>query len=121
MRNGGGGRPLNEIVRHQAVNESSTIAWILYAVQRAARDGPVTLHQVVRAADAVNHAIPTDEELKMSFDWLSSTKLISVEKNAYSPTSRGNSLVEQAQHSKSPSMMSVWGNLTQAIHKMRTV
>jgi hypothetical protein len=38
-------------------------AWILQAIAVAARDGVATLADVIAAADAVNHALPTHDEL----------------------------------------------------------
>ncbi|HJU86425.1 MAG TPA: hypothetical protein VJ788_03535 [Gemmatimonadota bacterium] len=38
-------------------------AWLLQAIAVAARSEPATLAEVLAAADAVNHALPTDEEL----------------------------------------------------------
>ena len=38
-------------------------AWLLQAIVLASGNGPATLAQVIAAADAVNHALPTDDEL----------------------------------------------------------
>ena len=38
-------------------------AWLLQAIALASRSGPATLADLLTAADAVNHALPTDDEL----------------------------------------------------------
>jgi hypothetical protein len=38
-------------------------AWLLQSIVLASGNGPATLSQVIAAADGVNHALPTDDEL----------------------------------------------------------
>ena len=38
-------------------------AWVLHAIAIASRHGPATLADVLAAADACNHALPTEKEL----------------------------------------------------------
>jgi hypothetical protein len=42
-------------------------AWLLQAVALAARERPATLAEVIGYADAVNHALPTSDELHGGF------------------------------------------------------
>jgi hypothetical protein len=45
-------------------------AWLLQAIAIAAHNAPAPLAQVLAAADAVNHALPTDGELHGAFSRL---------------------------------------------------
>jgi hypothetical protein len=45
-------------------------AWLLQAIAIASQNAPATLAQVLAAADGVNHALPTDEELHGGFSRL---------------------------------------------------
>lgn len=45
-------------------------AWLLQAIALASRTGPGTLADVIAAADDVNHALPTYEELHGAFSRL---------------------------------------------------
>jgi hypothetical protein len=38
-------------------------AWLLQAIAVAATNGPATLGEIIGAADATNHALPTNDEL----------------------------------------------------------
>lgn len=42
-------------------------AWLLQAIALATHRGPATLAQIIAAADAVNHALPTFDELHGGF------------------------------------------------------
>jgi len=42
-------------------------AWLLQAIALATQRGPATLAQIIAAADAVNHALPTFDELHGGF------------------------------------------------------
>ncbi len=42
-------------------------AWLLQAIALASSSGPATLAQIIGAADAVNHALPTSDELHGGF------------------------------------------------------
>jgi len=52
-------------------------AWLLQAIAVAAsRDGSATLTEILGAADAVNHAMPTDEELHGGFSRLTAAGFV---------------------------------------------
>jgi hypothetical protein len=51
-------------------------AWLLQAIILATRSGPATLSQVIASADAVNHALPTNDELHGGFSRLTTGGLI---------------------------------------------
>lgn len=51
-------------------NDASTIAWIFYSTALASAEAPAQRSAIVAAADAMNHAIPTERELSSSLAWL---------------------------------------------------
>ena len=59
-------------------------AWLLLAVKYAqSPERRATREQVIRAADYINHAIPTEEELEHGVNVLVSLKLIRIEKGEF--------------------------------------
>lgn len=73
----------------------STSAWILYSVAMTSRDKPAALHEIIAAADALNHAIPTLGELQRSLGGLMEAGLITREGKCYSLTTKGSNLVKE--------------------------
>jgi hypothetical protein len=51
-------------------------AWLLQAIALASREGPATLAEVLAAADAVNHALPIDQELHGGFSRLTAARFV---------------------------------------------
>lgn len=51
-------------------------AWLLQAVAVASHARPATLSEILGAADAVNHALPTDDELHGGFSRLAGANYI---------------------------------------------
>ena len=55
-----------------------TDGWILMSIYLAGNSGRIALHAVIRAADAMNHAIPTRAELSTSLNKLVSANVVRI-------------------------------------------
>lgn len=73
------------------MDESKTYAWILLSVTTQ----PTSLHRIIATADAINHAIPTQEELNVSLGWLAHRGLIRKDGELYRLTETGGELTQR--------------------------
>jgi hypothetical protein len=93
---------------------SSTISWIFMATALASQNAPADVPSISSAADAINHAIPTGEELQMSFNWLQLRNLITRTEEKFSLTKEGIALYKLASK-KTSVWMKIWTNLEQLL------
>ena len=63
-------------------------AWLLQAIVLAARQGPASLGAVLAAADGVNHALPTDDELHGALYRLTAAGFVEELNERFAPTAR---------------------------------
>jgi hypothetical protein len=61
-------------------------AWLLQSIALATEAGPATLAQIIAAADAVNHALPTSDELHGGFVRLTAAGFIAEEEEHFTIT-----------------------------------
>jgi hypothetical protein len=92
---------------------ATTRAWILLSVP----DTGGQLDKVIGMADALNHAIPTDLELRDSLGWLRSAGLIQKEGNIFLRTPDGNRLVSQHQ-SKHRAVFKLWDAVAESLEQL---
>ena len=93
---------------------AQTIAWIFYAVEMVASNTPASRTDISAAADAINHAVPTQTELNESLHWLATNGLVTANGKFYSMTDAGLAIV-QSSRLNAPTVMLVWSNLTKAL------
>jgi hypothetical protein len=98
-------------------SNSRTIAWILYAIDMAAGQAPVSLTDVSAAADAINHAVPTQQELSSSLRWLQTHGLVESQGRFHSLSERGRNLVGQSRANAS-TVSAVWAHLAEGIRRI---
>ncbi len=92
------------------MTEAQTNSWIFLAIAMSSQEEPSDLKSISVIADRINHAVPTQRELKSSFDWLSSNGYIQNVNSKYSLTKKG------MIHYKSASLhsnllLNIWKNL----------
>ncbi len=78
-------------------------AWIFLAVS----DEPVALTDLIGVAEAINHALPTREELQNSLGWLKANGFIAASEHIYQYTEKGAELRSSANASQH-SMAGTW-------------
>src|SRR5690242_10888833 len=71
-------------------------AWLLQAIAIASHEAPASLSRVLGAADGVNHAMPTDDELHGAFVRLTAGGHIEEVEEGFRLTERARAGVEQA-------------------------
>ena len=98
-------------------NDASTVAWILYSVAMASGPEPASFAQISGLADAINHAVPTQQELSGSLRQLRAVGLVAAHVKRYALTDAGKAMLEAAQGSASTVSL-VWKNLTLAIGQL---
>jgi dsDNA-binding SOS-regulon protein len=81
---------------HSSDSETPLAAWLLLSVGIAASRGPATLEDVVATADAIDHTVPTADELSTWIAKLIRDDLISFEGLRYSLTSKGTDFCNRA-------------------------
>ena len=76
-----------------AMKQRTVDAWMFLAIAISPRDaGPVGLSDLVAAADGVNHAIPTDDELRGGINRLIYGGLVSERGSAFDLTDAGEAM-----------------------------
>ena len=95
------------------MTSEDTYAWILLSVPEEFG----TLNDIIGMADAINHAIPTDSELKNSFGWLESKGLIQREGRRYALTESGKLFLREARKD-SQTIMKTWRVVTERIRAL---
>jgi hypothetical protein len=69
------------------MTRAETYSWILYAVGVTSRVAPASNADISRAADGINHAVPTQKEMQSSISWLQTAGLVRKAKNKIGVTS----------------------------------
>ena len=95
------------------MDDAQTRSWIFLAVP----EQPASLTDIITMADAINHAIPTQQELRQSFDWLEAHGLVSRAGRRYSLTESGVALRRRA---SSPKIMATWENVAEEFRRVAT-
>jgi hypothetical protein len=90
------------------MTEAQTYSWIFYAVALASQSEPVNCAGIESVADGINHAVPTQKEMKTSLAWAVAHNLIQKEGKRYRLTEDGKKLLEGA---STGTTMKTWKNL----------
>jgi len=77
------------------MNRWSTTAWIFLAVEYASQKEPAKLDAIIGTADGINHAIPTQKELRRCLGRLQARGFVLKEGKSYSVTDAGRELAER--------------------------
>ena len=75
------------------MNHATTNAWIILAIDFRADSKFISLEKIISAADALNHAIPTCEELQTAIGWLSEQGFVEEQNKSFGLTSLGRNLM----------------------------
>ena len=89
---------------------AQTYSWLFYALALASRREPVECKDIEQVADAINHAVPTQKEMKESLAWLIRAGLAIKEGKAYSLADRGVALLN-SHTNKVHTTMGVWKSI----------
>jgi len=87
-----------------------TYSWLFYALALASGKGPAKYKDIEQAADGINHAIPTQKEIRKSLAWLSDKGLVIKEGKTYFLSGDGNTLLNRLS-SNVNTTMGVWKNI----------
>lgn len=101
------------------MTNEQTISWIFLATALASNNGHANLNAIANAADFINHAIPSQDELHTSMAWLTSKGFVINNGSTYSMTSKGKTDYEEASK-KTPTLSNVWENLEKIVKKYNT-
>lgn len=78
------------------IKQEHTFAWIFLATALASQTEPASVFGISNVADGINHAVPTQKELQISFSWLSKQGLVVKHAKKYLLTSEGKLVYENA-------------------------
>lgn len=91
-------------------------AWLLTATGLSGRRG-CSLRDLIGAADALNHDIPTETQAAVSLGRLVASDLVEVHRSRYRVTTKGQSIYEQGHGS----MFELPGSVLAALRSVRCV
>ncbi len=74
---------------------AQTYSWLFYALALASQTQSAKYRDIEQAADCINHAIPTQKEIRDSLSWLISKELIRKDNKAYCLTDNGSALLNE--------------------------
>ena len=95
------------------MTDAQTFSWILLCVSEEGS----TRRQISEMADAINHAIPTQQELQISFRWLQERGLIRKDGSRFALTEAGADLHDRHRSPTRP-IMAAWHLLSHEVEKM---
>ena len=95
------------------MNDRETDAWILLSVSA----GGSTLRDVIAAADWINHAIPTAQELRTSLGRLRVWGLVERRGERFALTSAGGEMIERV-GATARTQMKVWDGVAAALAEL---
>ena len=92
------------------MTEIQTNSWIFLAIALASKLAPADIKGISEIADGINHAVPTQKELRSSISWLVINGYVEGSNSRYSLTKRG--LIEFNFASlNTDSLLNIWKNL----------
>lgn len=94
-----------------------TIAWIFLATAMASEQRPSKLSGISMIADGINHAVPTESELRDSLRWLVSKDIVLKEGKRYSLTGNGKEIYSRGK-GNSGKLLQMWEDLETEIRKL---
>jgi hypothetical protein len=80
------------------MKEEQTSSWIFLATALASDTEPSDIRRISFVADGINHAVPAQKELQMSFSWLIMHGLMHEAENKYELTQKGKREFAVAKH-----------------------
>jgi len=89
-------------------------AWILLSVP----EDPATLDRVIGIADAVNHAIPTHQELQDSLGFLRASGMIVKNEHCYHLADAGRTLLANVRNLPTDSIFDIWNRLESELSRI---
>ncbi len=97
---------------------AQTYAWIFYALGLASNPNRPSDYKAIESlADAINHAMPTQKEMRLSLLWLESQGLIQKENKQFQLSTTGDKLLNEASTSKK-TISGVWKLIQQRFSEM---
>lgn len=96
------------------MTESEIKSWIFLATALASQEEPTDLKTISLIADGINHAVPTEKELKTSLTWLSNNRLVLKQGRKYTLTAFGLSKFKDA-NSGTKVLLKIWSNLNKKL------
>ncbi|WP_440471110.1 hypothetical protein [Pseudoxanthomonas sp.] len=88
-------------------NDSRTLAWIFYSIAIASGNTPASRREISVAADAINHAVPTQQELDGALKQLVGRGLVETRGKFHHITPSGRMLFQRAQEGRT-TVTAVW-------------
>lgn len=89
---------------------AQTYSWLFYALGLASGTEPAKYKDIEQVADGINHAIPTQREMRESLAWLSGEGLVIKEEKAYLLSANGVALLNRLSNNVHTTM-GVWASI----------
>ena len=103
------------------MTEDEIHSWIFLAVGMASQIEPCNVNEISMIADGINHAVPTQKELRNSLSWLSTRNLTQKHGNKYKLTIQGQNIIDKAEET---TVSKTWNNLEKllkTVHNTRYI
>lgn len=99
------------------MTEAQTYAWIFYAASAAANNQGAKHREIEAVADGINHALPTEKEMRASLEWTESRGLLRRVGRVIQLTDKGRTFASKFT-GKPGSVMKTWDRITAAFEGM---
>lgn len=96
------------------MTKNQTLSWIFLATVMASQKKPADIKAISQIADGINHAVPTEKEMKTSLAWLEENEWIEKKNTSYQLTKKGMINYNFASL-KTNIIMNIWKNLEKMI------
>jgi len=96
------------------MTESEITSWIFLALAISSRQSDVDITEISKAADFINHLVPTRSEIDNSLSWLVSAKFILKIDHKYTLSKKGKEIFSKACE-ETNGWTNVWQNLKDKI------
>lgn len=96
------------------MKESEIVSWIFLAIGMAAQNEPASLKEISTIADGINHAVPTEKEIRISVSWLLQNEQIEKMGSKYRLTKQG-LIIYNFASLKTNNLLEIWKNIERQI------
>ena len=96
------------------MTDKQTYSWIFFSIALGSQKEAIGYNDISNLADGINHAVPTDNEMRKSINWLISENLISKTGKKYQLTDLGKDIYKSVEVNNK-STLNTWKELENKI------
>ena len=93
-------------------------SWIFLAIAMSSEERPAKRNDISLMADAINHAVPTQNELNSSINWLMRRNLVKSSDKNFQLSRKGKSVYSKARKQSDRTVFGIWNKLEDKLQTM---